>query len=98
MGWMKQVFDPEYDWVFRTKAQSNVKNGVTTPDGKPDPSFYWSRCGLPVLALQFRVLIHVYSGKGLGGSSSINFLFWTRPQKEEIDSERLSPRRVSLRY
>ena len=43
MGWMKQVFNPEYDWIFRTKAQPNVKNGLTTPDGKPDPSFYWSR-------------------------------------------------------
>ena len=43
MGWMKQVFNPEYDWVFRTKAQANVKNVGTTPDGKPDPSFYWSR-------------------------------------------------------
>ncbi len=25
------------------------------------------------------------SGKGLGGSSGMNFLFWTRPQREEID-------------
>ena len=24
-------------------------------------------------------------GKGLGGSSALNFLFWTRPQREELD-------------
>ncbi|KAH9944955.1 GMC oxidoreductase [Epithele typhae] len=68
MGWMKQVFNPEYDWVFRTKPQTRTQNNLTTPDGKPDPSFYWSR------------------GKGLGGSSCMNFLFWTRPQREEVDA------------
>lgn len=26
-------------------------------------------------------------GKGLGGSTCINFLYWTRPQREEIDGE-----------
>ncbi|KAI1783604.1 GMC oxidoreductase, partial [Ganoderma leucocontextum] len=67
-GWMQQVFNPEYDWVFRTTTQEKVINNVTTPSGGPDQSFYWSR------------------GKGLGGSSSINFLFWTRPQREEIDA------------
>ena len=45
-----------------------------------------------------RTLTCACSGKGLGGSSSINFLFWTRPQKEEIDSERLSLRRTYRRY
>ncbi|RDX42762.1 GMC oxidoreductase [Lentinus brumalis] len=67
-GWMRQAYNPEYDWVFRTKPQARIQNGITTPDGKPDPSFYWSR------------------GKGLGGSSSINFLFWTRPSREEVDA------------
>ncbi|PIL32222.1 hypothetical protein GSI_05467 [Ganoderma sinense ZZ0214-1] len=67
-GWMQQVFNPEYDWVFRTTTQDKVTNSVTTPSGGPDKSFYWSR------------------GKGLGGGSSINFLFWTRPQREEIDA------------
>ena len=43
MGWMKAVFNPEYDWAFRTKPQSKAQNTVSTPDGKPDPSFYWSR-------------------------------------------------------
>lgn len=42
-GWMKQLLNPEYDWVFRTIPQKTVQNGITTPDGKPDPSFYWSR-------------------------------------------------------
>ncbi|KAI0788170.1 GMC oxidoreductase [Fomes fomentarius] len=70
-GWMKQVWDSNYDWAFRTTPQSKVQS-TTTPDGKPDPSFHWSR------------------GKGLGGSSGMNFLFWTRPQREEIDAiERL---------
>ncbi|KAI0695505.1 GMC oxidoreductase [Cerioporus squamosus] len=67
-GWMRQAYNPEYDWIFRTKPQSRIQNGITTPDAKPDPSFYWSR------------------GKGLGGSSSINFLFWTRPGREEVDA------------
>ncbi|CDO71815.1 GMC oxidoreductase [Trametes cinnabarina] len=67
-GWMRQAFNPEYDWLFRTKPQSRVQNGITTPDAKPNPSFYWSR------------------GKGLGGSSNINFLFWTRPSREEVDA------------
>ncbi|KAI1787199.1 GMC oxidoreductase [Ganoderma leucocontextum] len=67
-GWMRQLFNPEYDWVYRTVPQKNSKNAVTTPDGAPDPSFYWTR------------------GKGLGGSSGINFLMWTRPQREEIDA------------
>ena len=35
------------------------------------------------------------SGKGLGGSSILNFLFWTRPSHKEIDGEyNLSVRRV----
>ncbi|TBU27831.1 GMC oxidoreductase [Dichomitus squalens] len=67
-GWMQQVFDPEYDWVFRTTTQEKVVNNITTPSGGPDKSFFWSR------------------GKGLGGSSALNFLFWTRPQREEIDA------------
>lgn len=25
------------------------------------------------------------SGKGLGGSSAMNFLMWTRPQREDVD-------------
>ncbi|KAM5543788.1 hypothetical protein V8D89_002405 [Ganoderma adspersum] len=67
-GWMRQLFNPEYDYVYRTVPQKNSKNAVTTPTGAPDPSFYWTR------------------GKGLGGSSAINFLMWTRPQREEIDA------------
>ena len=44
--------------------------------------------GTLLLSLAIRLALNCsYSGKGLGGSSSINFLYWTRPQKEEIDSE-----------
>ncbi|KAH9849915.1 GMC oxidoreductase [Lenzites betulinus] len=67
-GWMEVMLNPEYDWLFRTTPQAGITNSVTTPDGKPTPSFYWSR------------------GKGLGGSTLINFLLWTRPQREEIDA------------
>ncbi|KAI0761853.1 GMC oxidoreductase [Trametes elegans] len=71
-GWMQLLLNPEYDWVFRTTPQQKAVNSVTTPDGNPTPSFYWSR------------------GKGLGGSTTINFLYWTRPQREEIEAtERL---------
>lgn len=27
------------------------------------------------------------SGKGLGGSSAMNFLMWTRPQREDVDGK-----------
>ncbi|EIW58409.1 GMC oxidoreductase [Trametes versicolor FP-101664 SS1] len=67
-GWMQVMLNPEYDWLFRTTPQDGIANSVTTPDGKPTHSFYWSR------------------GKGLGGSTLINFLLWTRPQREEIDA------------
>ena len=43
MGWRRQMFNPEYDWIFRTKPQEKVKNGGATPSPIPDPSFYWSR-------------------------------------------------------
>ncbi|KAI0358345.1 GMC oxidoreductase [Trametes cingulata] len=67
-GWMGAMLNPEYDWLFRTTPQKEAVNSVTTPDGKPTPSFYWSR------------------GKGLGGSTMINFLLWTRPQREEVEA------------
>ncbi|KAI0709739.1 GMC oxidoreductase [Earliella scabrosa] len=66
-GWMKQVYDPKYDWSFRTTPQARALS-TTTPDGKAEESFYWAR------------------GKGLGGSSRMNFLYWTRPQREEIEA------------
>ncbi|KAI0369826.1 GMC oxidoreductase [Pilatotrama ljubarskyi] len=69
-GWMELMFKPDNDWVFRTTPQSKAVNNVTTPDGKPTDSFYWSR------------------GKGLGGSTTINFLLWTRPQREEIEASK----------
>ena len=50
-AWMKQAYNPDYDWVFRTKNQSRIQNGITTPTGQPDPSFYWSRFVLSALAL-----------------------------------------------
>lgn len=40
---MRQLFNPEYDYVYRTVPQKNSKNAVTTPTGAPDPSFYWTR-------------------------------------------------------
>ncbi|RPD54853.1 GMC oxidoreductase [Lentinus tigrinus ALCF2SS1-7] len=67
-GWMQQMFNPEYDWVFRTTPQKHAKNGLTTPDGLQHESFFWTR------------------GKGLGGSSCTNFLFWIKPQREEIEA------------
>ncbi|TFK79184.1 GMC oxidoreductase [Polyporus arcularius HHB13444] len=67
-GWMKQMFNPEYDWVFRTTPQKYAKNGVTTPDGLQHESFFWTR------------------GKGLGGSSCTNFLFWIKPHREELEA------------
>ena len=41
------------------------------------------------------VSVLLFSGKGLGGSSGINFLMWTRPQREEIDGQRVPPIRPS---
>ncbi|KAI0695502.1 GMC oxidoreductase [Cerioporus squamosus] len=67
-GWMKQMFNPEYDWMFRTTPQKHAKNGLTTPDGLQHESFFWTR------------------GKGLGGSSCTNFLFWIKPQREEVEA------------
>ncbi len=49
---MKQMFNPEYDWVFRTTPQKHAKNGVTTPDGLQHESFFWTRYAI---FLQFGV-------------------------------------------
>ncbi|KAI1787208.1 GMC oxidoreductase [Ganoderma leucocontextum] len=67
-AWMKQIHNPEYDWVYRTVPQKNSSNTISTADGSADSRFYWTR------------------GKGLGGSSAINLMVWTRPQHEEIDA------------
>ena len=89
MGWMRQAFNPEYDWVFRTKKQAKVMNGGATPEDEPTPSFYWSRCVTLAITtraeLAYAVFVCTCRGKGLGGSSALNFMYWTRPQKEEVD-------------
>ena len=50
-GWMKQVYDPKYDWSFRTTPQARALS-TTTPDGTAEESFYWARYVTPTLLIQ----------------------------------------------
>ena len=43
--------------------------------------FYYDQAAMTLLTLI------PYSGKGLGGSSGMNFMPWQKPPKEEIDGE-----------
>ncbi|KAI0749991.1 GMC oxidoreductase [Daedaleopsis nitida] len=71
---------------------------ILNPDGWPkqvfDDNYDWAFLTAPQSKAMFKMAPNMKPaksfywsrGKGLGGSSCMNFLYWTRPQREEIES------------
>ena len=52
-----------------------------------DAEYHWFRLTICLLLAALRLADACCRGKGLGGSSGINFMCWTKPPREEIDGE-----------
>ncbi|KAI0737717.1 GMC oxidoreductase [Daedaleopsis nitida] len=78
MGWFRQYMNPEYDWAFLTAPRSTLMGSPPCGSGRLSTSY------LHTYFVQSSIIRT--SGKGLGGSSAMNFCMWTRPQREDIDA------------
>ena len=79
MGWMKQVINPEYDWMYWTAEQPRVR--------EKDP-FLFPRYVRVVYGSGLFVDIPIMTrGRSLGGTSCINFMIWNHPERSTIDGK-----------
>ncbi|KAJ8519275.1 hypothetical protein ONZ45_g3772 [Pleurotus djamor] len=69
----------EYDW--------NLETLKTQQENTLNKRFPWHMSVNPYHSSKFYSSIHPSSGKGLGGSSAINFMCWTKPAASDIDGE-----------
>ena len=88
LGWLKSVDDPEYDYKYLTTPQP----GLT---GEPT---MFPRCVPPSAARQKHGSDGVDGrGRGLGGTSQINWMIWHLPQRKEMDGTSTHAQSISTR-
>ncbi|OJT09326.1 hypothetical protein TRAPUB_14224, partial [Trametes pubescens] len=74
---LSQVAGKTFDFVIIVSVQGWQRQFM-------NPEYDWKFPTVPQQNANGKTLIWS-RGKGLGGSSAMNFLMWTRPQREDID-------------